>query len=265
LRLAGARALLTGASGGIGAAIARALDGEGAELVLSARRTTALEELREALGGRAQVEPADLSEPDAPADLLARAGQVDLLVANAALPASGRLDGFAPEAIDRALAVNLRAPIQLARALLPGMVERGRGHLVFVGSLNGKVATAGSSLYSATKFGLRGMAAALREDLHNTGVGVSVVSPGFVGDVGMYAETGVELPRGVRTVSAEDVGRAVVRAVRRNRGEIDVAPLALRLGARAAGLAPGATAALQRRLGSHEIAERMARAQAGKR
>ena len=98
-------------------------------------------------------------------------------MANAALPASGPIVDFSPEQIDRALDVNLRAPIQLTRALVPGMVERGAGHVVLVSSLSGKVASIGSSLYSATKFGLRGFASGLREDLHGTGVGVTVVFP----------------------------------------------------------------------------------------
>ena len=85
-------------------------------------------------------------------------------MANAALPASGRVEDFDPEQIDRALDVNLRAPIQLTRALLPGMFERGRGHVVLVSSLSGKAASARSSIYSATKFGLRGFASGLRED-----------------------------------------------------------------------------------------------------
>ncbi len=265
MRLAGARALVTGASGGIGAAIARALDAAGAELVLSGRRSDALEALRAELGGRPRLEPGDLAEPGAALGLAERTGRVDLLVANAALPASGHLDGFTAGEIDRAIEVNLRVPAQLARALVPAMRERSSGHLVFIGSLNGRVATAGSSLYSATKFGLRGLAGGLREDLHGTGVGVSVVSPSFVSGVGMYAETGVALPRGVRTVTADDVARAVIRAVERNRAEINVAPLALRLGALVAELAPVPTAAIQRRLGSHDIADQIARAQAGKR
>lgn len=265
MRIAGARALVTGASGGIGAVIVRRLDAAGVELVLSGRRIDALEALRAELGGRPRLAPADLAEAGAALDLGERAGEVDLLVANAALPASGPLDGFTPEQVDRAIEVNLRVPAQLARALMPGMRERGSGHLVFIGSLSGRVATAGSSLYSATKFGLRGLAGGLREDLQGTGVGVSLISPGFVSEVGMYAETGVELPRGVGMVSAEDVARAVVRAIERDRAEIEVAPLALRLGARAAELAPGPVAALQRRLGSHRLAEQIARGQADKR
>src|ERR687896_66877 len=144
----------------------------GARVLLSGRRTELLDEVRARLGDRAACLPADLVEPGAAADLAARAGDVDVLVANAGLPASGRLDGFTPDEIDRALDVNLRAPIQLTRALLPGMIERGRGHVVFVSSLSGKVASVGSALYSSTKFGLRGFAAGLREDLHLTDIGV---------------------------------------------------------------------------------------------
>lgn len=265
LKLRGARALVTGASGGLGAAIARELHSRGVELVLSARRTDALEQLRSELGGGPVLEPADLAEPGAATDLAERAGRIDLLVANAALPASGPLEGFSSEEIDRAIAVNLRVPAQLARVMAPAMRERGSGHLVFIGSMSGRVATAGSSLYSATKFGLRGLAGGLREDLHGTGVGVSVVSPGFVSDAGMYADTGVELPRGVGTVTPQKVADAVVRAVERNRIEINVAPAAMRIGARAAELAPGPSAAIQRRLGAHEVAAEMARAQADKR
>ncbi len=92
--------------------------------------------------------------------LVERAGRVDVLVANAALPGSGWLDSFSPDEIDRALDVNLRAPMQLARALTPPMVERGSGHIVFVSSMSGKIANAGGTVYSATKFGMRGFAAA---------------------------------------------------------------------------------------------------------
>src|SRR5207247_2243219 len=102
-----------------------------------------------------------------------------------------------PAEIDRALDVNLRAPIQLARALVPPMLERRSGHLVFISSLAGKVATARSALYSATKFGVRAFAAGLREDLHGSGVGATTVFPGFIRDAGLFADSGVELPRGV--------------------------------------------------------------------
>jgi uncharacterized protein len=265
LQLAGSTVLLTGASGGLGRAIAHALAARGARVLLTGRSEDALEELRAQLDGRAEVLVADLADPGAALSLAERAGAVDALVANAAVPASGAATAFTHEQIDRALDVNLRAPMQLTRALLPGMIERGRGHLVFVSSLSGKVASRGSAIYSATKFGLRGFASGVREDLHGTGVGVTVVFPSFIADVGMYAETGVRLPRGVSLRSAQDVAAAVLRGIEDGRDEIDVAPLSLRAGVLASSIAPRATAALQRRLGSDRIAAEIAEAQRDKR
>jgi uncharacterized protein len=265
VQLAGTTALLTGASGGIGQAIAHALHDHGARVLLSGRRAGVLEELRAALGGNAEVVEGDLAGPGGAARLAERAGDVDVLVANAGLPASGRLEGFTHEEIDRALDVNLRAPIQLTRALVPGMVERGEGHVVLVSSLSGKAATARSAVYSATKFGLRGFAGGLRDDLHGSGVGVTVVFPGFIRDAGMFADTGAKLPPGVGTRTPDDVARAVVRGIQTGRAEIDVAPLALRLGAFASGLAPETSAWVQRRLGSHGVARTISSRQRGKR
>ena len=119
--------------------------------------------------------------------------------------------------------MNLRAPIVMARAAVPGMLERGRGHVVFISSISGKVASEGTSLYSATKFGLRGFALGLREDLHGSGVGVTTIFPGFIRDAGMFADTHVTLPRGTGTRSPEDVAAAVLRAVRDDPAEITVA------------------------------------------
>ena len=266
MRLEGRTALLTGASGGIGKAIARALHARGARLIVSARRADVLEELRAELGDRVECLPADLAERGDVERLCERAREdVDVIVANAALPASGPLDSFSEVEIDRAIDVNLRAPVQLARAVLPRLMERREGHLVFVSSLSGKAASVGSSLYSATKFGLRGLAAGLREDLHGSGVAVTVVYPGFVSGEGMFAEAGVELPRGVGMRSPEQVAEAVVVGIERGKAEIDVAPLALRAGVWASVLAPSAAAAVQRRLGSRDLSEKLAEAQRSKR
>jgi len=254
MQLHGATVLLTGATGGIGRSIARALDARGARVLLSARREDVLEEIRAELGGRPECLPADLSDAEGAAALAERAGTVDVLVANAALPASGVIDGFSAEEIDRALDVNLRAPIQLTRTLLPGMLVRGRGHIVFVSSLGGKAASVGSSLYSATKFGLRGFAGGLREDVHGRGVEVTVVFPGFISDAGMLVDSGVALPRWVGTRTPDQVAAAVVEGIEQGRAEIDVAPLALRAGALASSLAPLTMARIQRRLGSADLA-----------
>jgi short-subunit dehydrogenase len=244
--------LLTGASGGIGRAIARAAAPTARELVLSGRQTAVLDSLAGQLGAR--VIACDLSVREEVERLAEQAGPVDVLIANAALRSGGLLDEFSQAQIDEMLEVNLRAPIALARALTPGMVERRRGHVVFMSSLQGKATTPVSSIYCAAKFGLRGFALALREDLRPHGVGVSVVLPGFIRDAGMFADSGTKLPFGVGTRSPEDVADAVLSAIERNRAEVEVAPVGLRIGTAAAAVAPALGAAVSRRLGSERIA-----------
>jgi short-subunit dehydrogenase len=229
MELAGRTALLTGATGGLGRAIAHALAEQGARVALSARKADALEALAAELPGEEhRVLPADLAEPGTPEQLAAEAADVDVLVANAGLPGAGRLIDFAPEQVTRALRVNLEAPMLMAQALSPAMVERGSGHLVFVASLAGKAASPRSSIYNATKFGLRGFALGLRSDLGPKGVGVSLVSPGFIREAGMFADAGAKSPPGFGTGTPEQVGAAVVKAVERDKIEIAVAPIAQR-------------------------------------
>jgi len=263
VNLDGRSALLTGATGGIGQAIARALAARGARLVLTGRRAEVLEPLAAEVGGRAVA--CDLASADEVTRLLSECSNADVLVANAALPATGVLESFSVEEIDRALDVNLRAPIVLARALSKGMVARSHGHLVFVSSLSGKAASARGSIYSATKFGLRGFALGLREDLRDTGVGVSTVFPGFIRDAGMFHESGAKLPGYVGTKRPEDVGAAVVKAIEHDRSEIDVAPLPLRVGTTITSVAPELAAMVQRRLGADGIARQMEKGQRDKR
>jgi short-subunit dehydrogenase len=256
MRISGTTVLLTGATGGIGQAIARDLSGRGAKLILTGRRADVLEPLASELGGRALA--VDLSEAAEVQRLLAEAGEVDILVANAALPGAGALESYSSEQIDRALDVNLRAPIVMAHALAPAMAARGGGHLLFVSSLSGKAPSPQSTLYNATKFGLRGFALALRAELRDSGVGVSVVCPGFIREAGMFAEAQVKLPRGVGTRSPQDVASAVAGAIERNRGEVDVAPLSLRVGAIFANVAPEIAASVTRRTGGDDIASALA-------
>ena len=265
MQLQGATVLLTGASGGLGRAMARGLDARGARLLLSARREDVLAEIRAELGGRPEALPADLSDPAAAAALAERAGEVDVLVANAAVPASGRVERISAREIDVALDVNLRAPIQITRALLPAMLERGSGHLLYVASLSGKVASPRGSLYSATKFGLRGFAAGLREDVEPRGIGVTVVYPGFISEAGMFADSGAKLPPWVGTKTPRQVADAVAGAIERERAEVDVAPFVLRAGSLVASLAPVTAGRVQRRLGSAGIADAMVEGQRPKR
>jgi short-subunit dehydrogenase len=263
VRLDGRRALLTGATGGIGQAIARAMSARGAQLVLTGRRSELLEELATATGGRAVA--VDLADRGALARFLDQVGEIDVVVANAALPASGLLTSFTDDEIDRALDVNLRAPIITARHVSEQMITRGRGHLVFVSSLSGKMATSHASVYDATKFGLRGFSLALREELAPSGIGVSAVYPGLVRDAGMFADSGATLPPLVGTSSPEQVAQAVIRAIETNRAEIDVAPLPMRVGVRFAGVLPAVALAIQRRAGSNQIADSIASGQRDKR
>lgn len=249
------RVLLTGASGGLGHAIARTLAPISSELILTSRRTEVLDPLAAELGARVIV--CDLSLRGDVERLVQDAGAVDVLIANAGVSASGRLDELSQEEIDGMLEINLRAPIALARALTPGMMARRHGHIVFMSSLQGKAATPAAPIYSATKFGLRGFALGLRQDLRPHGVGVSVVLPGFIRDAGLFADSGAKLPPGIGTRSPQDVADAVRSVIERNRAEVDVAPIGLRLGTAVASVAPAVAAAVSRRLGSEKIAARI--------
>ena len=230
MELAGKTVLLTGATGGLGRAIAEALAVRGAKLLLSGRKAEALEALATELSGEGhQALPCDLGQAGAAERLATEAGEVDVLVANAGLPGSGRLNDFSSEQLVKALRVNLESPILLARALETQMLERGEGHMVFVSSLSGKSPTPLSSVYNATKFGLRGFALGLRADLDPLGIGVSLVSPGTIREAGMYADSGADPIPGLGTSSPQEVADAVVKAVERNKVEITVAPIQQRL------------------------------------
>ncbi|WP_314174002.1 SDR family NAD(P)-dependent oxidoreductase [Streptomyces winkii] len=263
MRITGSTVLLTGATGGVGHALARELAANGAELVLTGRRADVLEPLAAEVGARTVT--ADLAEPDDVERLAGTCADADILIANAALPSSGDLLDYTPEQIDRSLAVNLRAPIMLARLLAPRMVESGRGHIALIGSMSGKAATRSSSLYNATKFGLRGFALGFRQDLHGTGVGVSVVQPGFVRDAGMFAATGATPPGGMRTVSPAQVAAGVTRAIQRDLGEVNVAPAELRVLGAVAGQFPDFAEKVQRRSGAERAIGQIVEAQRKKR
>ncbi|MGI5171381.1 SDR family NAD(P)-dependent oxidoreductase [Spirillospora sp. CA-253888] len=254
MRIAGTTALVTGATGAIGQAVARALAAKGAAVVLSGRRSAPLQALAEELDGRAIT--ADLNDPDGPVDLMDTIGPVDILVANAGLLPVGPFTDCDIDDIDRVLAVNLRAPLVLARLAAEPMARAGRGHIVVMSSMSGKAVQPGLALYNSTKFALRGMALALREDLRPHGVGVSGIYPGIVRQAGMAARAGLAAPRILGSRTCEDVARAVVRAIGSDAAEVDVASLAMRLGARFAGVAPVLSSGVQRLIGMHEAVRR---------
>jgi short-subunit dehydrogenase len=268
VELEGKRILISGATGGLGRAIAEQLAQSGAKLVLSSRKGDELSELARSLpggAGRHEVVVADLSGQGAAEELISQAGDLDGLVANAAMAGTGKLERLGREEITATLRVNLEAPILMARELMPRLIDKGEGHIVMISSLNGKAATPRTSVYCATKFGLRGFALALREDLHPHGVGVSIVSPGFVREAGMFHESGVKAPPGLGTTTPRKVGRGVVRAIRRNRAELEIASRRSRAATAFAHRRPQLAARVQRRGGAAKIADQLAAGHAARR
>ncbi len=262
--LHGKTVLLTGASTGLGPHIARRLRKEGAKLVLSARSEAALEKLADELGD-SRIVAADLSVAGEPERLAREAGQVDVLVSNAGIPATGRLVTFKVEEIDRAIAVNLRAGIVLAAALLPAMLERKSGHMVFMSSIAGKLPSGGETMYNATKFAVRGFGLALREELWGSGVGVSVICPTFVSEAGMWAVTKLKPNPIAGEVSPAQVADAVWTAIAKNKREIDVAPIQLRTILKVQALTPGVFATTARWTGATRPNEELDERQRDKR
>jgi short-subunit dehydrogenase len=266
MEIGGKTVLLTGATGGLGRAIAEALASRSGRLILSSRKADELVALAESLPGDGhRVAVADLALEGSAERLVEEAGEVDILVANAGLPATGRIDDFSLEEIERAIRVNLESPIRMAHEVLPEMRRRGLGHIVLVSSLAGKAASPRSSLYNATKFGLRGFGLGLREDQRGSGVGVSVVMPGFIREAGMFADSGAKPPPGVGTSTPEAVAGGVVSAIERDRGEVHVAPRRLIALTNFAARRPELAGRIARRSGAAGIADELASGQTDKR
>ena len=183
-RLDGKTALVTGASGGIGAAIARALHTQGATVVLSGTRAEALQTLATELGERAHTCPADLRDPTAPDALIAAAetaaGPLHILVNNAGMTKDGLALRMKDEDWATVMEVDLAAPFRLARAALRGMLRRRAGRIVGIGSVVGTTGNPGQANYAAAKAGLIGMSKSLAQEVGSRNITVNVVAPGFV-------------------------------------------------------------------------------------
>ncbi|MGY2893077.1 SDR family NAD(P)-dependent oxidoreductase [Deinococcus sp. UYEF24] len=236
--------LLTGASSGIGEATARHLAGLGYALVLTARRAELLGRLANELdpgGTHILTVAADVSDQQSRERLvqaaLERFGRIDVLINNAGISIAKGHWWDDPDPL-RVLGVNLLAPIELTRLVLPAMLERGSGNVVNIGSVAGRVATHG--MYSASKFGLRGFSLSLRRELLPTGIGVSMVSPGFI-RTPMNAETRLPMP------GPEVVARAVAAVLLRPQREV-FAPAWYGPLSRIDSLLPGLTDRLVRRI-----------------
>ena len=181
--LAGKMALVTGASGGIGAAIARALHAQGATVALSGTRRDALDALAAELGTRAHALPADLRDPAAPDALVAEADKIaplDILVNNAGFTRDMLAIRMKDEDWQAVLDVDLTAPFRLARAALRGMLRRRSGRIISISSIVGATGNPGQANYAAAKAGMVGMTKALAQEVASRGITINVVAPGFI-------------------------------------------------------------------------------------
>ena len=215
--LRGRNALVTGAGGGLGGHIARALAAQGANLAISDLSSVPMQALTEELGGRGtrvEAAPADLSIREEAEGLVARAedalGPLDVLVNNAGVEFVGAYTVHTVDELEAITWINLLAPMILIRAAVPGMFERGRGHVVNVASVAGKAPLAYFSSYNATKHGLVGLTHALRAEYGDEPVGFSAVCPGIIHGEGMLSgvEDQVGGPAGARNDAAAGGGRS---------------------------------------------------------
>ncbi len=227
MRIESQRVLITGAGGGIGRALARELANRGARLCALEYSPEAASRLRQELaplGAAPLVAVGDVTRPEDREAALALVerewGGLDLLINLAGVLGFGLYQEEDPGLVSRLLKVNLEAPMQLTRAVLPGMIECGHGRIVNVGSMFGSIGFPLFAAYSASKFALRGFSQALRRELAGTGVGVTYVSPRAVRTplnppvVHAMAEHGL-----MRMDAPEPVALAIVRAIERDRKE----------------------------------------------
>jgi short-subunit dehydrogenase len=266
--LRGRTALVTGASGGLGTHIARGLAREGVNLVLSGRREDALAALATelgALGVQARAVPADLADLSQVDSLIERSeaalGPIDVLVNNAGVETASAFAAYRREELTGMIDVNLTAPLLLTHRLVAGMLERRRGHVVFISSVAGKVGTAYQEPYCATKAALVGLTQSLRAEYLHAPVGFSVVCPGFTAGDGMYQrmlDDGFKANRLVGETTTAKITARVIDAIRRDLPEVIETGAPLRPMLAIGQLAPGLVERLAPRFGVNELFRRLA-------
>ena len=256
--LRGKVGILTGASRGLGVEMARAFASKGVHLALAARGEDGLKRTAAELersGVRTIVVPTDVTKTADLETLVERTttelGPPDLLVNNAGIETIAPFATFDMDRIDAIVATNLTAAQKLTRLVVPGMLERRRGHVLNVSSASGKAGVPYYSVYGATKHGLVGFSWSLRTELAAHGVGVSVLCPSFVSDTGMYADrsNNRKPPRSMAAVSAQEVAAAAVRAVEKDRAEVVVARGMTRIADVFYALSPDLAMKVARRMG----------------
>ena len=261
-------AILTGASRGIGTYLAEALARRGVDLVLAARSAEGLEKTAEKvrrLGARATIVPTDVGKVADLEGLVRRAeeemGPVDLLINNAGIEKYTFYESQDIELIEAIMRTNVIAPQILTRLVLPGMVERKKGHIVNIASVAGKTAVPYNVIYSSSKHALVGFSWSLREEMRPHNVGVSVICPGFVSEAGMYHDWsgGTKPPSVAKTVSPEKVTAKTIEAIEKNKAEVVVAGGMLPWADIFAAFSPEIPAAIGRKSGSYAYLENEAR------
>lgn len=228
--ISGKAVVITGASRGLGVDIAREFAREGGRLALAARSHDELEKVRidlEASGAEVVTIPTDVTDIASLENLIGAAkdalGPIDILVNNAAVEEVIDFERMSPEDIEWIVRVNVIGLTVLTRLVVPSMIERQSGHIVNIASMAGLLPVPHNSVYSATKHAVVGLSHSLRLELAEHGIGVSVICPGFV-EGGMFAQWGRPAPRAAGSVTPEQVARATVDAVKRNRPEVKVNP-----------------------------------------
>lgn len=224
--ITGKTVVLTGASGGIGVFIARALAKEGATVLGVSRSQTGLEQICtevDELGGKGISIPFDISKLEKLPILVEKihhlAGSVDIVINNAAIERFRPFQNYTFEDIQSILTLNLHAPMELTRLLLPDMIGHNQGHIVNISSGAGKKAAPFNSIYSASKAGLIAWSEAIRQELADTNIGVSVICPGCT-NAGMFLALDAPAPKGANVAEPTEVADAVIQAIQQNQKEV---------------------------------------------
>ena len=226
MRWDGATAVVTGASRGIGRAVAKQAAAKGARVGLVARSKDDLDVVLSDIGGRGVVAPADIASRQQVTDAIktveAELGPVDVLVANAGIGAYGAFADIDVDEVEHLVQVNLLGTVYPIKAVLGGMLERGRGHIVVVSSVAGRFGSPLEAAYASTKFAQIGLAEALSVEVAGKGVGVSIVNPGVV-DTDFFEARGHLYDRPFpKPISADRVAAGVINAVEKNKAEVFV-------------------------------------------
>lgn len=227
--LDGKKILLTGGSRGIGPIIAESLAKRGADIILTARSDTKLSEVVTRLnksGFNVLGLPVDLRDSSQREqlviDVMKKFGTIDILINNAGIETEGAYAELPWEAIRENIEVNLIAPMELTRLILPGMINKKSGHIINISSIAAKSGGPYAAVYSGTKAGLAEWSRALRLELTSTGVHFSTIFPGYVREVGMFARFGVKSPWIIGSCSPSQVAKAVINAIEKCKVEIIV-------------------------------------------